>query len=436
MSGLHPPSGGETVGAATHGLWEETAPRAQVAPRLQGEVRADVAIVGAGYTGCSAALHLAEAGKHAVVLDAGEAGFGAAGRNVGLVNAGMWTMPDHAAEVLGPERGERLLKQLSEAPALVFDLADGLEIACEVERSGTLHCAAGRSGYVELAERARQWRERGADVQLLDPAAAADLIGSDSFSGALLDRRAGTIQPLSYVRGLARAATALGARFHFGSEVTSIDAQRGSWKIGTSDGSVTARAVIVATDAYSTGPWSALRREQVMLPYFNFATAPQPKEVLSTILRQRQGCWDTRRILSSFRRDAAGRIIFGSVGSLRGTGSIIHRDWAKRSLQRLFPQIANPQFTHAWHGMIGMTADALPRLHRLERDIYSISGFNGRGIAPGTTFGRDLARLALGQEPDAFALPITDLRKAPLRATRTAIYDFGSQATHLASARI
>ncbi len=270
---------------------------------------------------------------------------------------------------------------------------------------------------------------------MLGPAEAAAKIGSPTYRGALLDRRAGTIQPLAYVRELARAASARGATFHFRSRVTSIEDMLDSWRLNTPNGSVVAPAVIVATDAYSTGPWSILKREQVMLPYFNCATEPQPAEILASILPGREGCWNTRRILSSFRRDAAGRIIFGSVGALRGFGSAIHRDWAKRALTRLFPQLKGAAFTNSWHGMIGMTADALPRLHSLERGIHSISGFNGRGIAPGTTFGRDLAKLAVG-DADGPALPITDVRRAPLRIARTVFYDLGAQAAHLTSARL
>jgi glycine/D-amino acid oxidase-like deaminating enzyme len=405
-------------------------------PRLSASISADVAIIGAGYTGCSAALHLASAGVSPVVLEASEIGFGGAGRNVGLVNAGLWVMPDAVPAALGELRGERLLKQLGEAPALVFDLIARHDIACEAVRAGTLHCAAGGHGVRELAERARQWRRRGVAVELLEGREAARLTGSNAFPAVLLDPRAGTIQPLAYVRGLAAAAIRYGAQIHAQSPALACEDLGHGWRITTPHGSVTAPRVIVATDAYSWGPWAALCREQVPLPYFNLATAPLPPELRAVILPEGQGAWDTKSILSSFRLDAQGRLVFGSVGALRNGGTRVHAQWARRELARLFPELGRINFNHAWYGTIGMTRDALPRLHELDRNIISISGYNGRGIAPGTSFGRELARVALGEQSvDALALPRTPLRPAQLRTLKGVTYEAGALLAHFTAAR-
>lgn len=425
------------IAGATHGLWATTAsPGTRTSP-LRGDHVADVVVIGAGFTGCSAALHLAEAGQKTIVLEGEEIGFGGAGRNVGLVNAGMWTMPDHARATIGADRGDRLVAQLSNAPALVFDLVARHGIECEATSQGTLHCARGRRGLAQLSERARQWRLRDADVELLDSKATAVHTGSSAFGGALLDRRAGTIQPLAYVRGLAAAARKFGAVFHEGSAVTAIGRNGAEVRITTEAGTVRARAAIISTDAYSTGPFSTIRREQVMLPYFNLATEPLDQQIIETILPFNQGAWDTNRVLTSFRRDQAGRVIFGSVGALQGIGEAVHRTWAKRALARLFPQLGNVDFSHGWYGMIGMTDDAIPRFHQLDRSVFSISGYNGRGIAPGTTFGRDLARIAIGDlGPNDLALPITAPRDSPMRGARSLFYAVGAQTAHLAGARL
>ncbi|WP_157221138.1 NAD(P)/FAD-dependent oxidoreductase [Flavisphingomonas formosensis] len=420
----------------THGLWAASAPAAPLACPLVGDVRADVVVIGAGFTGCSAALHIAEAGRSAVVLEAREIGFGASGRNVGLVNAGMWVMPEDMPQALGVQFGERMLDRLGAAPGLVFDLIARHGIPCEAERVGTLHCAVGDAGLREITERARQWRARGADVALLDAGEAARWIGSRAYSGALLDRRAGTIQPLAYVRGLARAATAAGARIHEWSEVIGWDDLGSGWRVRTASGSVTAPWVIVATDAYSLGFCGAPKRGQVMLPYFNMATAPLDEAARREILPGRQGAWDTRQILSSFRLDRAGRLVFGSVGALRRGGNLVHARWSRGELARLFPQLAEVEFEHSWYGFIGMTDNSLPNFVKYDRNIYSISGFNGRGIAPGTSFGRDLARLALGEiEPEHLALPLTPAREARLRAAKGAFYEMGAQVAHLTGIR-
>ena len=207
----------------SHGLWEHSAPPAPPTANLNDRLAADVVVIGAGYTGLSAALHLAEAGASAVVLEAVEVGFGCSGRNVGLVNAGLWLMPDALISQLGEVYGVRLLELLGEAPSLVFGLIEKHAISCEVARSGTLHCAVGAKGLAELEERARQWKARGAPVHLLDQSQTAQTVGTDAYAGSLLDLRAGTIQPLAYARGLAGAAIKAGARIFTSSPV--IDAQ-------------------------------------------------------------------------------------------------------------------------------------------------------------------------------------------------------------------
>lgn len=419
-----------------HGLWGVSAPAAPAIDILASDIEADAVIVGGGFTGFSAAYHLASAGMSAVVLEARDVGFGGSGRNVGLVNAGLWVMPDDLLATLGRRYGERLLAQLGEAPRLVFDLVERLGIDCEAVPQGTLHCAAGSKGFAEVTERARQWQARGADVELLDARRAEHLIGSGAYTGALLDRRAGTIQPLAYARGLADHAIRAGARAHTHSPATGFSDLGAAWKVATPQGSVVASWVILATDAYSGAACSDVKREQVMLPYFNLATRPLSAAQLSTILPGRHGAWDTKSILSSFRLDARGRLVFGSVGALRRGGKRIHLGWGKRELARLFPQLGRVDFEHGWYGQIGMTDDAMPRLHRHGRNMVSISGYNGRGIAPGTTFGRDLARLASGQVAlEDLSLPLTETHHAPFRSARSAFYEAGAQLAHFTGAR-
>lgn len=420
----------------SHGLWEASAPAGPETTNLAGALNADVVIIGAGYTGCSAALHLALSGARPVVLEAEEIGFGGAGRNVGLVNAGLWVMPDIVLEAAGQDRGERIVQQLSEAPGLVFDLIARHHIACEAVRSGTLHCAADRKGVANLEQRTRQWHRRGVAVKLLEGREAARLTGSEAFPAVLLDHRAGTVQPLAYVRGLAEAAIRHGAKIHTRSPALACEDLGDRWQITTSGGSITAQMVIVATDAYSAGPWRELGREQVPLPYFNLATAPLPTDIRATILPDGQGAWDTKSILSSFRLDDAGRLVFGSVGALRSGGMRVHARWARRELARLFPTLRSIEFDYAWYGMIGMTKDALPRLHALDRNIFSISGYNGRGIAPGTSFGRDLARLVLGEvRLDELSLAQAPVKPVPFRTLKGTFYEAGAQVAHAVGAR-
>lgn len=421
----------------THGLWAMTAPAAPTTAALNGERSVQIAVIGGGYTGLSAALHLAEAGRSVAVLEETDIGFGGSGRNVGLVNAGMWTLPDDLPGTLGQVHGDRLLTTLGNAPQVVFDLIAKHNIPCEAQHNGTLHCAVGRSGLAELETRAAQWKARGAPVQLLSADDAATMIGSRAYTGALLDLRAGTVQPLAYARGLARAAQTAGAEIFTKTPVTSVDRDGTGWRVTTPTGTVRAEWVVVATNAYTHAPWPQLRAEVAHLPYFNFATKPLAPDVLKTVLPGLQGCWDTRQVLSSFRMDAAGRLVFGSVGALQGLGTSVHEAWVRRAIARVFPQIGPVEFDAKWFGSIGLTDTSLPRLHVLAPQVVCFNGYNGRGIAPGTVFGRCLADLITGKTDLAgLPLPVTEPKAQSMRALNEAYYEYGAQAAHLVGARL
>ena len=177
--------------------------------------------------------------------------------------------------------------------------------------------------------------------------------------------RAGTIEPLAYARGLARRGDRRRRGCPHAKPSARGGADRRQWTLRQASGTVVADWVAVATDAYGGAPWPQVRREQIFLPYFNFATAPLDPDRRPSILPGREGCWDTKEIMSYFRFDRAGRLVFGSVGALRGTGLAIHRAWAQRALRKIFPAPRPVEFEHQWYGMIGMTDDNLPRFHRL-----------------------------------------------------------------------
>ncbi len=419
-------------------LWHATAPAAPGTAPLTGELTCDVAIIGGGFTGLSAALRLAEMGVKAVVIEARTIGHGGSGRNVGLVNAGMWVKPDDLIATLGAEAGNRLLQELGDGPSLVYELVAKHGIACEAVRNGTLHMAVGAEGLKEIREREAQWQKRGAPVELLPAEKAHALSGAEGFTGALLDRRAGTIQPLAYARGLAGAAIAAGAEIFTDTPLLAAERKGDLWKLTAGRGTLTARHVIVATNAYGAlvngAPWGAQTRELTILPFFQIATNPLADAVAERILPERQGAWDTGLVMTSFRMDQQNRLIFGSIGRLDAMAEGTHRAFAARSLHKLFPYIGDFRFEYWWDGRIGMTTNNLPVMHELAPGVVSVSGYNGRGIAPGTVFGRALARHVTG---DSSAIPLaqTPITPDPWRNLKSAFYHVGAQARHLIDRR-
>jgi glycine/D-amino acid oxidase-like deaminating enzyme len=378
--------------ASHKNLWTHSAPPAPPTDPVDSNISTTVAIIGGGFTGLSAALHLAQAGIDCVVLEAIAIGHGGSGRNVGLVNAGMWLPPDDVVATLGPEVGNRMLTDLGAGPGLVFDLIEKHGIECEAVRNGTLHLAVGSSGVADNLARAAQWQKRGAPVEALPASEATRLTGAVSFDGALLDRRAGTVQPLAYARGLAAAAIKAGARIFTDTPVRKATRDGNAFRLDTPGGIVSAERLIVASNVYtSVVPsmnWSDHQAELTHLNYFQFATNPLPRAIADRILPEEHGCWDTGMVMTSFRKDKAGRLIFGSIGALDAISTAAHRGFVRRSIKSLFPFIGEFDFEYWWDGTIGMTRSNLPVFHQPAENVWSITGYNGRGIAPGTVFGK------------------------------------------------
>ncbi|MEM6940818.1 MAG: FAD-binding oxidoreductase [Pseudomonadota bacterium] len=410
-------------GAAPISLWDVTSTE----DPMQGdftpsEQTVDLAIVGAGFTGLSTALHAAAAGQSVHVLEAQSIGFGGSGRNVGLVNAGVWHPPAKVRTALGETYGSRFLKTFGDGPKMVFDLIEKYQIRCEATKTGTIHAAHAPSGFVDLKERHAEWQRMGEPVELLTRQEVSERTGSRAFFGGLLDHRAGTINPMGYVRGLARAAVAAGASISTGVKVTGLKRSDGIWRVATDKGEVLARSVVLGTNAYTDALWPGLSKVFTPIHYFQFATAPLGPDA-AHILPDRQGVWDTAPIMTSVRRDAMDRLIVGSMGTVLGEKSHgLSKRWAQKQIKRLFPELGQVTFEEAWHGRIAMTPDHLPRICILHEGLYSAIGYNGRGITTGTIFGQAMAGLTRGDDPNGLPVPVSKIEEVKSAPVMSRLY--------------
>lgn len=404
-------------------LWDASAVESDLQADFDGGPAVDVAVVGGGFTGLATALYCSEKGLSVHVLEAVRIGHGGSGRNVGLVNAGIWLPPENVRQVLGETYGPRFLKRFGQGPETVFNLIEKHQIQCEATKTGTIHAAHAPKGMKDLEARCREWQSMGEPVELLDRDEAAKLIGSDAFFGGLLDHRAGTVNPMGYCRGLARAARGAGAQISTGVRVTGLSKEDGNWLVKTTSGTVKAKAVVLGTNAYTDDLWPGLAKGYTMIHYFQLATAPLGPEA-DHIFPERQGLWDTGTIMFSVRRDAFDRIVIGSMGKVIGDkNSGLSARWARKQLRRIFPSIGEAKFEEAWHGQIAMTPDHLPRVHQLDENLYTAIGYNGRGITTGTIFGEAMAGLLTGMDKSELPLPMTSPSAVSSAPVMSRFYD-------------
>ncbi|MGR3815848.1 MAG: NAD(P)/FAD-dependent oxidoreductase [Cognatishimia activa] len=421
---------------ALENLWEKTAvapPATKILASAQSAY--DLVVIGAGFSGCSAALTARDLGASVAVFEAKTIGYGGSGRNVGLVNAGLWTPPDEIEAAIGKREGAHLYESLSAAPDHVFSLIDRLNIECNARRNGTLHCAHADTGLADLKLRAKQLRARGAPVELLDANATRHRVGSDRFKGALFDPRAGTIQPLSYVRGLAKEALKAGAHLFENAPVHHVKKTSSGWMVSVGEQVIFAKALLLATNAYLNGLSGLPAPQFTKVGYFQAATRPLEPTWQRSILPGKEGCWDTAMVMSSFRMDGEGRLVIGGVGSLDSIGRGAHLAWAQRKLAMLFPQLAKETLQEAWSGAICMTGDHIPKILEIGTKGYALFGYSGRGIGPGTVFGATAAHALLtGDRQDLPVVP-TKAHTEKLTGLKEVYYEAGATLTHMVSAR-
>lgn len=374
--GEHPPS-----------FYAATATDFPRLPPLQGAVRADVCVVGGGYTGLSAALHLARRGFSVVLLEAQRVGFGASGRNGGQVGSGQRQDQDWLEKGLGQTRARALWDLAEEAKALVKTLcaeeglayAPGVALAC--------HKASEARDAADYAARLARDYDHAA-IEVLDRDRIRTLTGSERFEGGVLDRSAGHVHPLNFALALARGAMAAGAVLHEGSEVLRVETGR----VTTSAGEVRADHILLACNGYLGGlnPKVAAR----VMPINNFILATEP---LPKLMAENIAVYDTRFVVNYWRMSEDNRLLFGGGESYGYRFPDIVRT-VRKPMLKIYPQLRDARIDYAWGGTLAITTNRMPCFARPLPGVLNASGYSGHGVAFATLAGKIMAEAVAGEE--------------------------------------
>ncbi len=411
-------------------LWRHLAARAGTldAPVGNGplarDLHTDVAVIGAGYSGLAAAYALEMRGVPCVVLDANPVGWGASGRNGGVVSSKFRLSFPAIAARHGLDVAKRMHRLAHDSVRVVESLVDEFAIASAAfERTGSLRCAHTERALAACIAEADWVRTELGDrsMSALTRGEVEAESGSAGFVGGVLSADAGTILPLEYILGIARGLAARGVPIHESTPVVAIERVSGAPGVivRTPAATVRAKQLIVATNAYSglTSATAAYQRELVPFRSAMIATERLPAGLDAKLMTARRSYTETRRMMKWFRR-ADGRMLFGGRDAFGKEGQQTGFEALRRAMVALFPDLAGLRIEFQWSGYVGMTFNALPHVGRSDDATVFCLGYNGAGVAMASLVGQQAAALALGETPDLALLAQEGLRPVPFHSLR------------------
>jgi len=408
--------------ASAASLWADTAEPLPAFPKLAGEVKADVVIIGAGYTGLSAAHHIAKSGLSPVVLEANHPGWGASGRNGGVITAKFRLSFRDIDAAHGRAMARRMYEIAHESIEMVDELVSefGIESA-RLTRSGQVKAAHNHATLKAAIDEAK-WmkREMGdTEVRILDAHQVREETGSRGFVGGVLNPGSGGIHPLNYLRGLAKGVAQRGVPIFQESPVLALRRDGDGVIAETPGGSVRARQAIIATNSYSDLTSATVRLQRTLVPFRSalIATEKLSPNLAGSLMPTGRTYTETKRMMRWFRK-VDDRVIFGGRGAFGKQDSGSAFEALRRAMTGIFPELADVPLEFRWSGLVGMTIDSVPHVGRIDdRTLYSV-GYNGAGIAMSSLMGRYLASLVRGEAVDLGLLDARRVRTIPFYSLR------------------
>lgn len=365
--------------------------------RLDADAHADICVIGGGYTGLSAALHLAEAGSSVILLEANRLGWGASGRNGGQLHTGQRQEVSTLEAWFGQERAKLLFDLAEEAKSTVKGLIARHTIDCDWH-DGLIH-AMHKPRYAATLARETEHLARHyglTDISVLGRDEVAAAIGTDVYHGGIRDGSAGHLHPLNFALGLARAAEAAGARLHEGTRVSAIN-DGPTFRVSTPTGTVTADNVVIACNGYLNG--LDAETEARVMPIQNYILATEPLgERAAQLIPRWEAVADSRFVVHYWRLSADGRLLFGGGETYSRTFPRDIKFFVRRYMLRIYPQLADAQIDYGWGGTLAVTMNRLPYMRRLRRGLYTSGGYSGQGVGLATFAGKLLSEAILGDD--------------------------------------
>ena len=365
-------------------------------PPLRGKERADVVVVGAGYTGLSAALHLAEAGMDVALIEAQRVGFGASGRNGGQLGSGQRMDQQGLERLMGDSDAAKLWELAEDAKGLVKSLIARHDIDCYLAPGIAEACFSASEVAHEHAYADHLAERYGYEhLTKLDKDAMHALCPSPAYHGGVLDMGAAHLHPLRYALGLARAAQAAGVRIYERSEVTGID-EGARATLHTAQGQISADHVILACNGYLGGLNGKVASR--VMPINNFIAATEPLGVdAARVLTQDVAIADTKFVVNYFRLSHDNRLLFGGGESYGYRFPADIPALVRKPMSQIFPHLSDVKIDYAWGGTLAITIKRMPYLARVAPNILSASGYSGHGVGSATHAGKLMADAVAGE---------------------------------------
>ncbi len=380
--------------------WAATANPARAHPPLEGDRSCDVCVIGGGYTGLSAALHLAERGYEVVLLEAQRVGWGASGRNGGQLGSGHAKLQPALVEKFGTDTARALWDLAEDAKALVKRLIDEHAIDCDYA-SGNTACAVTPADFDSLREHveiaARDYGYRA--YQIYDRTEIAAISGSARYAGGANDPTGGHLHPLNLSLGIAGAAARAGATLHEATAATGIHGGQSPGapvEVNTAVGRVRARYVAVACNAYVGELAPQLAATAICADNYQLATAPLPEDRRAELITNGSCIWDTHFQVYYYSLSPDGRLIFGGGVGHPGREPKEMKSVVRKHMLKIYPQLADVKIDYAWGGTFSMTLSRLPDFGRLSDNVFYAQGYTGHGLGLATLGGQLIADVVAG----------------------------------------